>query len=322
MEYVNLGNTGVRVSELCFGTMSFGAEADEEESGKLYRRCREAGINFFDCANTYAKGRSEEILGRLMAGERDALVIATKFANPTGGDDPNARGASRRHLTRAVEDSLRRLNTDRIDLYYIHHPDPHTPMEETLRGLEDLVRAGKILHPAISNHPAWEIAMGLGIAAREGLTPFACVQPMYSLLKRQAEVELLPLAKHAGMAVCPYSPIAAGLLSGKYAGGKPGQGRLLENAKYQQRYGGDWVPHAVAEFLAHARTHGEHPVSLAVAWVAAHPAVTAPIIGARNVAQLEDSLRSLTIRLSPRERDELSALTPHPGSATDRTEEL
>ncbi|MGH7267189.1 MAG: aldo/keto reductase, partial [Candidatus Rokuibacteriota bacterium] len=285
MEHRRLGRAGVKVSRLCFGTMSFGGDADDATSAALFARCRDAGINFFDTADTYTGGRSEEILGRLMAGGRDELIVATKFASPIRAGDVNARGGSRRHILQAVEASLRRLRTDRIDLYYAHFPDPETPLEETVRALDDLVRQGKVLYLGVSNFPAWQIATALGVAAREGLARFECVQPMYSLLKRQAEVELLPLAEYAGLAVCPYNAMAGGLLSGKYAGdGRPAGGRLLDNPRYRARYAEPWMPGAVDRFVAYARAHGHHPVSLAVAWVAAHPAVTAPLVGARTVA--------------------------------------
>ena len=217
MEYRLLGGTGVKVSALCFGTMTFGGDADEAASAALFARCRDAGINFFDSADTYTHGRSEEILGRLMADCRDELIVATKFANPIREGDPNAGGGSRRHIREAVEASLRRLRTDRIDLYYMHFPDPDTPVEETLHALDDLVRQGKVLYLGASNVAAWEVATALGVSAREGLARFQCLQPMYSLLKRQAEVELLPLARHAGLGVCPYNAMAGGMLSGKYA---------------------------------------------------------------------------------------------------------
>ena len=322
MEYRLLGGTGVKVSALCFGTMTFGGDADEATSAALFARCRDAGINFFDTADTYTHGRSEEILGRLMADCRDELIVATKFANPIREGDPNAGGGSRRHIREAVEASLRRLRTDRIDLYYMHFPDPDTPAEETLRGLDDLVRQGKVLYLGASNVAAWEVATALGVSAREGLARFQCLQPMYSLLKRQAEVELLPLARHAGLGVCPYNAMAGGMLSGKYGGARPVRGRLIENPRYGARYGQDWMPGAVERFVAHARARGSHPVSLSVAWVRSHPAITAPLVGARTVAQLEDSLRSLEIRLTPEEWAEIAALVPHPGVATDRTEDL
>ena len=190
MEYRQLGKTGVKVSELCFGTMSFGGDADEATSKEMFHACLDAGINFFDCANVYAGGRSEEILGKLMAGRRDDLVITSKVAMPTG-DGVNDRGLSRRHIMLQVEGSLRRLNTDRIDLYFVHH-FASTDMEETLRALDDLVRQGKVLYLGVSNWAAWPIAKALGISARTGLTRFECIQPMYNLAKRQAEVEILP----------------------------------------------------------------------------------------------------------------------------------
>jgi aryl-alcohol dehydrogenase-like predicted oxidoreductase len=322
MKYRILGRSGVKVSPLCFGTMTFGGDADETTSAALFARCRDAGINFFDTADAYAYGRSEEILGRLMKDCRDELVVASKFSSSTRKGDVNAGGGTRRHIREAVEGSLRRLGTDRIDLYYVHFPDPDTPIEETLRALDDLVHQGKVLYLGISNFPAWQVATALGISAREGLARFECVQPMYSLVKRQAEVELLPLAQHADLGVCPYNAIGGGVLSGKYAGEDPREGRLRDNPRYRARYSQEWLPDAVARFVAYARAHGYHPVSLAVAWVSAHPAVTAPLVGARTVPQLEDSLRSLDIRLTPEQWAEIAALVPHPGVATDRTESL
>ena len=321
MQYKNLGRTGVKVSELCFGTMSFGGDADEEMSGKMYQRCREAGINFFDCANVYVGGRSEEILGKLIAHEREQVIITSKVYYPTG-DDPNARGASRRNIKLAVEKSLKRLNTDWIDVYFIHHYDEDTPLEETLRALDDLVRQGKILYPAVSNFSAWQTMKALGISQCEGLVRFEVMQPMYNLVKRQAEVELLPLAQAEGLAVIPYSPLGGGLLTGKYASErKPEQGRLLNNKMYEVRYGDEWMYAAAADFADYARSQGYAPASLAVAWVAHHPAVTAPIIGARNLAQLEESLCAVELEMTDELYEQLSALTPKPAVATDRTEE-
>ena len=322
MTYRILGRSGVKVSRLCFGTMTFGGDADEATSAALFARCRDVGINFFDTADGYTYGRSEEILGRLMKDCRDELVVATKFSSTIRKGDVNAGGGTRRHIREAVEASLRRLGTDRIDLYYVHFPDPDTPLEETQRALDDLVHQGKVLYLGISNFPAWQVATALGVSAREGLARFECVQPMYSLVKRQAEVELLPLAQHAALGVCPYNAIGGGVLSGKYAGEGPRRARLLDNPRYKARYSQEWLPDAVVRFVDYARAHGHHPVSLAVAWVSAHPAVTAPLVGARTVVQLEDSLRSLDVRLTPGEWAEIAALVPHPGVATDRTESL
>jgi aryl-alcohol dehydrogenase-like predicted oxidoreductase len=321
MNYKPLGKTGVSVSTLCFGTMSFGGDADEPTSAALFNRCREAGINFFDCANGYAGGRSEEILGRLIAPCRDEVVITSKVYFPTG-TDINAKGASRRHIRAAVEASLRRLNTDYLDVYFIHHFDDATPIEETVRALDDLVRAGKILYPAASNFAAWQVAKALGISAKQGWARFECIQPMYNLTKRQAEVELLPMAQSEQVGVISYSPLGGGLLSGKYgAGRRPDSGRLLENKMYQTRYGDELYYDVAERFTGFARERGFHPASLAVAWVASHPAITAPIIGARSLAQLEDSLKALDIAMTPELRAEVSALSPEPPPATDRNEE-
>jgi aryl-alcohol dehydrogenase-like predicted oxidoreductase len=321
MDYRFLGNTGVQVSKLCFGTMSFGGDADEDTSALMFHRCRDAAINFFDCANVYAGGRSEEILGTLIADCRDEVIITSKVYFPTGSDI-NARGATRRHIRTAVEQSLRRLKTDYIDVYFIHHFDDRTPLHETLRALDDLVRQGKILYPAASNFAAWQVAKALGISAKEGWARFECIQPMYNLAKRQAEVELLPMAKSENVGVISYSPLGGGLLTGKYgASKKPASGRLVENEMYQTRYGADWIYTVAEDFAAFSRGRGYEPASLAVAWVAGHPAITAPIIGARNLEQLESSLKALEIEMTGELWGEISALSPEPPPATDRNEE-
>lgn len=321
MEYKPLGKTGIHVSGLCFGTMSFGGDADEETSAAMFHRCREAGINFFDCANVYHHGRAEEILGRLMGGARDELVIISKVGGPMG-EGPNNRGTHRKHIMRAVEASLKRLRTDYLDIYFIHHLDEHTPMEETLCVLDDLVRQGKILYPAASNFAAWQVARALGISAKEGWAGFACLQPMYNLVKRQAEVEILPLAQSENLGVISYSPLGGGLLSGKYgASRRPDSGRLMENRMYQKRYADEWVYETAERFTLFARERDFEPAGLAVAWVAAHPGITAPIIGARNVTQLEGSLKAVDINMTPELYRQIGALSPRPAPATDRTEE-
>lgn len=321
MEYRLLGGTGVQVSSLCFGTMSFGGDADEDTSAAMFARCRDAGINFFDCADVYSNGRAEEILGRLMAGSRDELVITSKVCGAMG-TDVNARGLSRRHIALAVEDSLRRLGTDRLDLYFIHNWDPLAPMEESLRAFEDLARQGKILYPAVSNWAAWQIVKGLGLQEARAWSRFQCVQPMYSLAKRQAEVEILPLVQAEGLGAISYSPLGGGLLSGKYtAANRLQQGRLVENSMYTQRYAGATYFEVAERFTAYAHDKGIHPATLAVAWVRSHPAITAPIIGARNVEQLGASLAAAEVDMTPEWRAEVSALSPEPPPATDRTEE-
>jgi len=301
--------------------MSFGAEADEATSAAMFGRCRDVGINCFDTANVYSQGRSEEILGGLIAGCRDEIVLNSKVNGPMG-DDVNARGLSRRNIMLAVEASLRRLRTDRLDLYFIHNFDSTAALEHTVRAIDDLVRQGKILYPAVSNSAAWQIATALGISAREGLARFECMQPMYNLVKRQAEVELLPLAAAEGMGVISYSPLGAGLLTGKYGSGrKPEVGRLVENARYMKRYSPPEYFETADRFTRHARERGVETAALAVAWVMAHPAVTAPIIGARNLTQLEGSLAALNVKMTPEWRDEISALSVTPPLATDRLEE-
>ncbi len=321
MDYRTLGKTGVKVSSLCFGTMSFGGNADEATSTAMFNHCRDVGINFFDSANVYQKGRSEEILGNLIRDCRDEVVITSKVYFPMG-EDVNARGAHRRHIMQAVEGSLRRLDTDYIDVYFIHRFDEETPLEETLRALDDLVAQGKILYPGASNFAAWQVAKALGIAALHDWAPFAVLQPMYNLVKRQAEVEILPMAQAESLGVMPYSPLGGGLLTGKYGPERrPDKGRLVTNPMYQKRYADEWIYEVAGDFTGFANEHGYNPVSLAVAWVGGHPAVTAPIIGARNVDQLEGSLAALEIEMTPDLRAQISALSPEPPPATDRSEE-
>ena len=320
MDYRTVGQTGVKVSSLCFGTMSFGDTADEGESAKLYGASRDAGINFFDCANVYAGGRSEEILGRLIRDERDELIITSKGFGKMG-EGVNDRGLSRRHLTRAVEASLKRLGTDRLEFYFVHQFDPDTPIEETLRALDSLVQRGLVLYPAVSNWAAWQIMKALGTSAAEHLARFELIQPMYNLTKRQAEVEILPLALSEKLGVIPYSPLGGGLLTGKYTEGQPTQGRLVDNKMYTARYGEPQHRETAARFVQYAREHDVHPATLAVAWVGSHPAVTAPIVGARSVAQLQPSLAAATFEMTPEMRDEITALSPEVAVATDRSEE-
>ncbi len=321
MRFRVLGPTGVKVSCLSFGTMSFGGDADEVTAGRIFGRAREAGINFFDTADVYNGGRSEEILGRLVRGARDEVVIASKAYFPTG-KGPNDRGSSRFHLVRAVEASLRRLATDRLDVYYLHRFDDETTLPESLRALDDLVRQGKILYPACSNFAAWQVAHALGLAAQRQLAPLVALQPMYNLLKRQAEVEILPMARALGVAIVPYSPTAGGLLTGKYRGGvRPDGTRLATNQMYQARYGDAGYWDAADRFAALAAELGHSPAALAVAWVAGHPDVTSVLLGARSVEQLDGTLAAADLQLTPEVRARIAAITPEPPPATDRSDE-
>ena len=316
-----LGPTGVKVSRVALGAMAFGGDADEATAASIWRAARDAGVNLIDTADVYNEGRSEQILGRLMKHERDQLVIASKAYFPMG-QGPNDRGASRYHLVRAVEASLRRLDTDRIDLYYVHRFDDVTDLTETLRGLEDLVRSGKILYPACSNFAAWQVAHALGIQRLHGWAPLVAIQPMYNLVKRQAEVEILPMAQSLGLAVIPYSPTGGGLLTGKYGPGRrPDHGRLIDTEMYTVRYSDPRYLTTAAQFTALAAELGHAPATLAVAWVASHPGVTSVLIGGRNPEQLAPTLAAGQLVLDDATRARISALSPEPPPATDRNEE-
>lgn len=319
MKFRTLGKTGIHVSNLCFGTMSFGGIADEETSISMYKQCREAGINFFDTANIYNEGRSEEILGKCISGHRDEIVLTSKAGFPTS-KSLNSGGLSRRNLCISIEKSLKRLGTDRLDFYFVHLFDEYTDIEETVRALDDLQQQGKILYPAVSNWSAWQIAKALGISTAKVLARFELIQPMYNLVKRQAEAEIFPLAQAEQLGVMTYSPLGGGLLTGKYGiNHKPEQGRLVEQNNYIKRYNQQDYYRIAEEFNILATQFGYHPASLAISWVLHHPAVTAPIIGARNVEQLLPSLTGADIKLTPSEREQISALTNPPALPTDHS---
>jgi aryl-alcohol dehydrogenase-like predicted oxidoreductase len=303
------------------GTMTFGREADEAACEAMYHRCREAGVDFFDCANLYAFGRAEEILGRLIRNERDKIILTSKVGAQVG-EGPNTRGLSRRHIMLSVEASLRRLGTDWLDVYFFHVEDPTVPVEEALRAMDDLVTQGKVRAIGVSNWYAWRIAKALGISEARGWAPIQVMQPMYSLVKRTAEIELLPLAQAEGLGVISYSPLGAGVLTGKYVDDAAAQdGRLRINPMYAKRYQQELYHDVARRFVQYAREHGKNPVTLAIAWVKAHPAITAPIIGARNVEQLEPALAAGDYAMSPEEWKAISDLTPPVPLATDRDEE-
>jgi aryl-alcohol dehydrogenase-like predicted oxidoreductase len=316
-----LGRTGVKVSRIALGTMSFGGDADEATAASIWRAARDAGVNLIDTADVYNAGRSEQIVGRLMRHERDQIVLATKAYFPTGKGD-NDRGTSRYHLVRAVEASLRRLDTDRIDVFYLHRFDEATDVDETLRAIEDLVRSGKILYPACSNFAAWQVAHALGLQRLHGWAPLVAIQPMYNLVKRQVEVELLPMAQSLGLAVIPYSPTGGGLLTGKYgAERRPDRGRLIDTRMYTIRYSDPRYMAIAGQFTALAAELGYAPATLAVAWVASHPGVTSVLVGGRDAEQLAPCLAAKELVLDEATRARISALSPEPPPATDRNEE-
>jgi len=295
--------------------MTFGKEADEPTSIALMNRAVEVGINFLDTADVYNKGTAEEIVGRWLPPHRESIVLATKVHFPTG-EGPNEWGSSRRHIMLSVEKSLRRLETDWIDLLYLHHWDDETAVEESLAAITTLIQQGKVLYAGASNFAAWQTIKTIGLAESRGLVRIVAIQPMYNLLKRQAEVEILPMAASEGLAVFPYNPLAAGLLTGKYQRGE--HGRLKENPMYAKRYSNPEYEAVTARFVEYAESRGYSAAALAVAWINAHPAVTAAILGARNLKQLEDALGCLAIHLTPEEWAEIAALSPEPPLATDR----
>jgi aryl-alcohol dehydrogenase (NADP+) len=308
MRHVQLGRTGLPVSELCLGTMTFGLQCDEDTSFAILDAAADAGITFIDTADVYPLGgtgaevgRTEEIVGRWLHGRRDDFVVATKCVGPMSSRRWD-RGASRKHIIDAVDASLRRLGTDYIDLYQLHSPDPATPIDETLRALDDLVRQGKVRYVGCSNFPAWQVAHALGRSEVLGLARFDCVQPRYNLLYRRNELELFELCVQEGIGVIPYNPIAGGLLSGKHrAGGAPTEGSRFTlgtaGGRYQDRYWHDRQFATVAELQALAEEAGMPLVTMSLAWVLAQPAVTSPIIGASRPEQLEASIAALAVTL-------------------------
>ena len=315
MEYVRLGKTGLLVSELCLGTMTFGNESDEDTSRNIMDHALERGINFFDAAHNYNKGLTEEIVGRWIGPHRDEIILTSKVYFPSGGGR-NDEGLSRRNLLASVEKSLKRLQTDYLDILYLHHWDEHVDIAQSLAAVNTLVEQGKVRYCAISNFAAWQIMKAISVTQQRNYMPIVCIQPMYSLVKRQCEVELLPLAQYEGLAVAPYNAIAAGLLTGKYLRGE--SGRLEEAEMYRQRYDNPQYVEITKRFVDYAASKSLSPAALAVAWVKSHPAITSPIIGARNLAQFDNTLQCLDIHLSPEERAEITDLSVAPPHATDR----
>ena len=302
--------SGKAVSRFSFGTMQFGGKADEAAANEMYADCRAAGINFFDTAHAYQGGRSEEITGRLVAHERDDIFLATK----TG--DGKCVAPEVIHQEFAI--SRERLGLETVDLLYIHQWDPVTPLESSLGTIAEYVHSGAVRHVGVSNFAAWQIMKARRIASELGFE-VAVIQQMYNLVKRQSEVEVLPMAEAEGLAVCPYSPLGGGLLTGKYAAG--GEGRLSQDNMYIARYAPTWMHVAASELAALAADAGMHPATLAVAWVARHSGVWGPIISARSSEQLAPSLAAMDYALEDTLYDAMSALSPTPPPANDRLEE-
>ena len=313
MEIRALGRTGVQVSSLCLGCMMFGRRTEPEESYAIIDRALDAGINFLDTANVYALGRSEEIAGEALKrnGRRHNVVLATKVHGQMDAEDPNARGNSRRHIIEQCEASLRRLQTDYIDLYQLHRPQADIPIDETLRALDDLIRDGKVRYIGTSNFAGWELVESLWVAKELGLNRVVCEQPAYNLLDRRVESELLPAARTFGIAVIPWGPLGGGLLSGRYQRGEPlpADGRYALNQRQQERVT-DGVFDIIEGLSPIAQEKGCTLSQLSLAWCEQQPGVTSPIIGPRTMEQLEDNLGSADVTITEEDRERIDAINP------------
>lgn len=310
MKHLTTAN-GAPASKLCFGTMQFGGNADIVASQLMYEDCRTAGINFFDTAYVYTGGQSEAMLGRFVQSERDDILVATKAAY----DKP----ATKANVLQSFEESRERMKLDMIDLMYLHRFDPTTSLQESCEALAELREDGLIRYVGISNFAAWQVMKAAQIA-RDWGTTIDVLQPMYNLVKRQAEVEIIPACADQGIAVVPYSPLGGGLLTGKYAR-DDAAGRLIDDKRYNARYNVPWMHNAAAALPEIAAQHGTDAATLAVAWVAKNSNVMAPIISARSSEQLAPSLAALTYDMSDALYEEISALSHTPAPATDRLEE-
>lgn len=307
MEHRVLNGAGLDVSRVCFGTMTFGAQADPAAAGRMVDLCLDAGVNFFDTANVYNKGLSEEILGKALGTRRHSVILASK-AGGKMGDDPLDAGLSRRALLRAAEASLRRLGTDYLDIYYLHFPDYSVPPEESLSAMDELVRSGKVRQPATSNYASWQVCRSLWIAEKNGYAPARVTQPMYNLIARGIEQEYLPMARDLSVSTVVYNPLAGGLLTGKQRREQPLPGTRFDgNRLYLDRYWNEAQFDAVDALTGIAREAGRSMVSLALNWILHHTAADCMILGASGPGQLGENLKAL----------EDGPLTVEPASACD-----
>ena len=325
MRHVKLGRTGLTVSRLCLGTMTFGSQCDVPASAAILNHAFDGGITFLDTSDVYPAGgttaggqlptvgRTEEILGNLLTGRRHDFIVATKCFG-TMSERPWDRGLSRKHMLDAIDASLRRLRTDYVDLYQLHHPDRETPIDETLRALDDIVRAGKARYVGCSNYFAYQVARALGRSEVLGIPKLVCVQPRYNLLFRQVERELFPLCSEEGLGVIPYNPIAGGFLSGKHrreTGPTPGTRFTLPGAgqSYQERYWHERQFATLDELRSLAAAAGMSLTQMAIAWVLANPVITSPIVGASRPEQLDDAFAAVEKDLDPALKAKLDELT-------------
>jgi aryl-alcohol dehydrogenase-like predicted oxidoreductase len=312
MNHRLLGRTGVRVSPLCLGTMMFGGQTSEADSIRIVHKALEAGINFVDTADIYNAGESERVVGKALKDRRNSVVLATKGRHKMG-EGPNDWGATRLHMRQALDASLARLATDHIDLYYIHAPDYDTPVEETIRFFDDAVRQGKILYPACSNFRAWRVCESLWTSDKLGLARFVAVQPLYNLVNRDIEVELLPLCQAHGVGVVSYSPLARGILTAKYKPGEafPEGSRAARNDKRLREAELREESLAISQQLAeHCRAKGCAPSQFALAWCLANPIITSIILGPRTMEHLDDNLAALAVSVTPEDEAFVDRLVP------------
>jgi aryl-alcohol dehydrogenase-like predicted oxidoreductase len=313
MNYRRMGRSGLKVSEICLGTMTFGNGADLAEAGKMLGLALDAGVNFIDTANSYNNGAAETMLGELLGSHRQHIVLATKVFNPMGSG-PNDSGMSRLHIMRAIEESLRRLRTDYIDLYYIHHVDVETPLDEMLRAFDDLITAGKVRYAACSNYEAWRLMEALWISDTRDLARFICYQPQYSLLVRDIEEELVAVCELKGLGVVVWSPLGGGFLSGKYQAGETSRAgaRSAEGWGFPLKFFAPNRDEILTALLETAATLGRSPAQVALRWVLDQPFITSAIVGARDVAQLRDNLRATGWRLADVALAKLSEVSAQP----------
>ena len=307
MEYRRLGNSGLQVSVIGLGTNQFGQKVDADEVERIIHRALDMGVNFIDTADIYTGGRSEETIGRAIKGRREQVGLAAKVGMSVG-DGPNERGASRQRIMNGVEASLRRLDTDYIDLYQIHRFDPHTPYEETMRALDDLVRTGKVRYIGASNYAAWQLCRANAVAEMQGGVPFVSIQPHYHMLERGIEQELVPYCQAFGIGIIPYFPLAGGFLTGKYQEGQaPPAGSRGETSPYVQQYFKPENFKKVAAWKAWAEARGRTMAELAVAWLLARPMVSSVITGVTSVEQLENNVKASDWVLTEADMEEIEA---------------
>jgi len=312
MQYQTLGNSGARVSPLCLGAMMFGGQTNESDSIRIIHEALGQGINFVDTANVYSRGESERVVGKAIAHRREEVILSTKGRHPMG-EGPNEQGASRVHLMHELNASLKRLGTDYIDVYYTHTPDYQTPIDETLRALDDIVHSGKVHYIACSNFRAWRLCEALWTSDKLGLNRFACIQPLYNIVNRDIEVELLPLCREYGIGVVSYSPLARGILTGKYKafGDYPAGSRAARNDprmhQAELREASIEVAQQIVSYCEHKGVPASH---FALAWVLANPIVTSLIIGPRTLEQFEDNMGCLNVEITAEDEAFVDSLVP------------